>query len=121
MLPPPPPPPPPPPSHHARAPTARSRLPQLLRHEGVLAYDAGLSALVDARQELPAGGAHEVEIRAATVVVVDRLRDHLNARIGAAGGGVFLPSVEVDWYLWQLGERAKDDMAPHHRVDTVFY
>ena len=75
---------------------------------------------MDARQALPACGAHEVEIRAATVVVVDRLRDLLNARIGAGGGSSFT-AVECDWLLWQLGERAKDAIAPHHRVDTIFY
>lgn len=78
---------------------------------------------MDARQALPAGGAHEVEIRAATVVVVDRLRDLLNARTDGSGGSgsSSFTAVECDWLLWQLGERAKDAIAPHHRVDTIFY
>ncbi len=102
------------------------RLPQLLREEGVMVYDGWLSAAVNSKTELAPGSAQEVEIRAATVVVVERLRDAFNARIRAdpksdEEGKRELTAVELDWYLWQLGERAKDAIAPHHRVNTVFY
>ena len=88
------------------------RLPQLLRAEGVLVYSAALACLVDARQPLAAGGADEIDIRAATVVAVERLRDEL-------GGG--RPAVELDWLLWNEGERRKEALLPHHKCCTIFY
>jgi hypothetical protein len=115
------------------------RLPQLLRSAGVLVYAPPLAADVDARVALPPGCAAEVEIRAATVVAVERLTGALNAaiaaRVAAGGGGAEdggdggepplrpLTAVELDWHLWQAGEAAAGAGAlpPHHRVDTVFY
>jgi hypothetical protein len=131
------------------------RLPQLLRQRGVLVYvDEHLSAAVDAQIELIPGGRHEVSIRAATVVAVERLVDLLNNNY--SGGGAVLEqqqqeeeetdsramgqwdattttsvpnvkvqwtSMSVDWYLWQMGERldAAGELAPHHRVRTIYY
>jgi Potential Queuosine, Q, salvage protein family len=91
------------------------RVPQLLRSLGVLVYDAALSEAVDALQEVPFGSEQEVEIRAATVVSVERLRAALAAR------GLPLLVIEVDWLLWQIGEQSKDDIKPHHRTRTIFY
>ena len=91
------------------------RVPQLLRHFGVLAYDAELAADVDALREVPFGSPQEVEIRAATVVAVERLRGELMKR------GLELLVVEVDWLLWQMGEESKDRICPHHRTRTVYY
>ena len=91
------------------------RVPQLLRSLGVLVYDAALSEAVDALQEVPFGSEQEVEIRAATVVSVERLRAALASR------GLPLLVIEVDWLLWQIGEQTKDDIRPHHRTRTIFY
>ena len=34
----------------------------------------------------------------------------------------FVPnSVELDWWLWQAGEKRRDVSEPHHRVRTVYY
>lgn len=121
------------------------RIPQLLRAEGVMVYGDALSTLVDAKQEIAAGSEMEVEIRAATVVAVERIREQLDGlrlhhwqkQRQQAGGTTDstapssslaptlrpLTSVEVDWYLWQEGEQrhAKGELQPHHRVNTVFY
>jgi len=97
------------------------RVPQLLRAAGVLVYAPALAARVDAREELPAQGADEVAVRAATVVAVERAR----ALIAAAAAGeprlLALTSVELDWLLWDEGEARKDEIAPHHRTRTIFY
>jgi hypothetical protein len=92
------------------------RVPQILRAEGVLLYSAGLERKVDEKQELPQGQEEEVEIRAATVQAVERLRAAVEDK-GVAG----ITSVHLDWLLWQIGERTKDDLGPHHRTLTVFY
>jgi hypothetical protein len=97
------------------------RLPQLLRAVGALRYSAALGAAVDAREELTAGGAREVEIRAATVVAVERLRDLLAA--AQPPGAPRLTAVEVDHALWHRGEAeaAAGALGEHHRVRTIFY
>ena len=90
------------------------KLPQVLRHLGALVYTDPLARRVDSWDELASGEEAEVEIRAATVVAVERLRSAL------AGAGRELTSVQVDWMLWAL-EQEIHPMRPHHRVRTIFY
>jgi hypothetical protein len=90
------------------------KLPQALRHLGAIEYSDRLARRVDDWRELEPGEPAEVEIRAATVVAVERLRDRLQA------GGRDLRSFEVDWMLWDLSQRLYP-VRPHHRVRTVFY
>ena len=90
------------------------RLPQLLRARGVIVYVPELAEAVDAKDELTHGSPQEVEIRAATVVVVERIKRELGGRVTA---------VELDHRLWHEGEKLAraGKLAPHHRVRTVFY
>ena len=90
------------------------KLPQVLRHFGALDYSPALAGRVDGREELGAGEPAEVEIRAATVVAVERLRDAL------AGRGRDLMAVEVDWILWDLSQDLRP-VRPYHRTRTIFY
>jgi hypothetical protein len=92
-----------------------SRVPQLLNAHGVLEYSAVLAARIESLEELSPGSEEEVEIRAATVVAVDRLRDQLQSQ------GLSLTAVEVDWLLWQMGESGRNTLKPHHRTRTIFY
>lgn len=91
------------------------RVPQILRHVGILQYDPELAAAVDAHQEVPFGSNAETEIRACTVVAVERLQRALGQ------GELTLLALEVDWLLWQRGEDMKDRIAPHHRTLTIYY
>lgn len=93
------------------------RIPQILRHAGVLRYAPALAERIDALHELDAGGQEEIEIRSATVQAVERLRESL------AAVGRPMPSVELDWWLWHIGEdeAAAGLLAPHHRVRTTAY
>ena len=90
------------------------KLPQVLRHLGALEYSEPLARRVDDWQELAPGEPAEVEIRAATVVCVEDLREAL------ARGGRELLSIEVDWLLWDLSQQTYP-MRPYHRCRTVFY
>jgi hypothetical protein len=65
---------------------------------------------------IAAGSSFEVQIRAATVVAVERLRELL-----ALEFGIKLSSVELDWVLWERGESSLGTLAPHHRTLTMFY
>ena len=96
------------------------RVPVVLRELGVLRYAQQLAAAVDARQELAAGSAEELEIRAATVVAIERLRAAVTAKHGVADPAA-LCSVALDWMLWERGERARQQHRPHHRTLTIYY
>jgi Potential Queuosine, Q, salvage protein family len=90
------------------------KLPQMLRHWGALIYSNRLAQAVDAMQPLAPGSSQEIEIRAATVVAVDRLRDQM------AGRGRQLSSAQVDWIIWQSSQSA-ESVRPYHRTRTIFY
>jgi hypothetical protein len=90
------------------------KLPQMLRHWGALTYSDALAARVDAKRPLRPGEPAEVEIRAATVVAVERLRELLAAR------GRRLTAVAIDWILWEASQDQRG-IAPYHRVRTIFY
>lgn len=91
------------------------RVPQILRHYGILTYVDELSKRIDSYEEIPSGCEEEIEIRATTVVAVEKLKKYLDNR------GVKIMTIEVDWLLWQQGETVKDSIKPHHRTKTVFY
>ena len=75
--------------------------------------------MIDTEAELPYSSPAEVEIRAATVVAVERIMsrirkdDFLSAQVKN--------SYEVDWLLWQMGEKKLGEMKAHHKVLSIFY
>jgi len=89
------------------------KLPQLLRAERVLQYCEKLEGRIDRMEWIDAGSPEEVEIRAATIVAVEELRQGLKRR----GRNLF--AFELDWLLWHIAQSAK--MPPHHRTLTTFY
>jgi hypothetical protein len=91
------------------------RVPQILRHYHVMSYDPELARKVDSLQEIASGSMEEIEIRAATVIAVERLHEALKKR------NIDLLVIEIDWLLWQQGEAVKDSILPHHRTKTIYY
>jgi hypothetical protein len=90
------------------------KVPQVLRHHGAIEYSAALARRVDGWEELRAGEPAEVEIRAATVVSVEHLRQALAER------GRALMAIEVDWILWDVSQGLYP-VRPYHRTRTVSY
>lgn len=74
------------------------RVPQLLNEYGILEYTEELQKRINGKVELCSGSEEEVEIRAATVVTVERMKKYLNEKLGKS-----CMSVEVDQFLWQMG------------------
>jgi hypothetical protein len=91
------------------------KVPQVLRQLGILRYEDDLAARIARRELLRAGSDEEIEIRSATIWGVEYLRRAL------AGQGRFLPAGDIDWLLWQAGQRLPFGTEPYHRTLTVFY
>lgn len=87
------------------------KLPQVLREMGVLVYSEDLAEKVDNLEELAPGAGKEVEIRAATVIAVEKMRESLP---GAS-------AMELDHRLWRAGQEKEFLKRPYHRTRTIFY
>eukprot|EP01039_Chlorochromonas_danica_P004212 gene4209-4626_t len=92
------------------------RVPQILQHIGVLSYSSGLMKKVLDKEEIAFGSEEEIELRAATIMAVEKMKAVLNTK-----RNLRLTSIELDWILWNWGEQVKDDIAPHHRTLTIYY
>ena len=91
------------------------KLPQVLRHAGVLTYEADLASKVDQVIHVDPGSPEEVEIRSNTIWAVDLIREELKQR------GKGFRSFEIDWLLWTLGQKDEFRSKPYHRTATIFY
>lgn len=90
------------------------KLPQVLRHFGVLEYHPTLAERIDNQELLEPGSEEEVEIRAATIWACELLRRemiHQDRPVTAA---------EIDLWLWFMGQQSSD-MRPYHRTRTIYY
>jgi hypothetical protein len=88
---------------------ADNLVPHVLRVDGVLRYDAGLAARIEADELLPPGR-EEREIRACAVHACELLAQ----RLGIA------PRV-LDVWLWNRGQAPEYKAIPRHRTRTVYY
>lgn len=90
------------------------KLPQVLRHYGVLVYHPMLAERIDNQQLIAAGSEEEVELRAATIWACELLRRAL------LRDGTVITAAQIDLRLWLLGQQSAD-MKPYHRTRTLFY
>ena len=88
---------------------ADNLVPHVLRVDGVLRYDEGLAARIDAGELLPPGE-EEREIRACAV--------HACELIAAELG---VPPRVLDSWLWNRGQQPRYKAVPRHRTRTVYY
>ena len=91
------------------------KLPQVLRHVGVLEYAPALMQKVDRMIHLDPGCEEEVEIRASTIWAVELIRQAMK-RLGKD-----VHANEIDWLLWNLGQDDRFRAKPYHRTVTIFY
>lgn len=92
------------------------RVPVVLRELGVLKYDEDLGSRVQNQVVLISGSEEEVEIRASSIEATDRLCKILRDR-----HQIQLHNLQMDWWLWEQGERLRKEHPPHHRTLTIFY
>jgi hypothetical protein len=94
---------------------ADNLVPHVLRLDGVLEVDTAIVARIDAAELIPAGAEEEVELRAAAVHAVELLVAELAAR------GESVTAMQLDYLLWNRGQRPEYKARPRHRTRTVFY
>ena len=91
------------------------KLPQVLRHLGILEYEKDLARQVDTGILLEPGGLDEVEIRANTIWAVEEIRREMGHR------GQDLRAFEIDGILWNMGQQDRYRERPYHKVRTIYY
>ncbi len=91
------------------------KLPQLLRHVGILRYEKFLAEKVDQEVLIEAGSPEEVELRANTIWAVELIRQELERM------GTTLRAFEVDWILWNQSQDEAFKVKPYHRTMTIYY
>lgn len=90
------------------------KLPQVLRHYGILEYAPMLAGRVDAQEQLLMGSEEEIEIRASTVWACELLRQEMLKQSHP------MSAMEIDQRLWFLAQDSQE-MRPYHRTRTPFY
>lgn len=90
------------------------KLPQVLRHLGVLEYAPTLAERVDNQELIAQGSDEEIEIRAATIWACELLRRAM------ARHDRFTTAAAIDQRLWLLGQESTG-MRPYHRTRTMYY
>jgi len=88
---------------------ADNLVPHVLRVDGVLVYEPGLAASIDAGEVLPPGR-EEREIRGCAVHACELLSERLG-----------IPARHIDTALWNRGQALEYKAVPRHRTRTVFY
>lgn len=94
---------------------ADNLVPHVLKTDGILIYDEGLSARIDRGELIPAGSEEEIEIRACAVDAVERIKSACR-RTGRP-----ITSMGLDYLLWNRGRQPYYKSFPRHRTRTVFY
>ena len=76
------------------------RVPQVLNYFKVIEYSKELDHKVKNKIELSFGSEEEAEIRGVMIWVVELVKNYLSEKFSKQ-----LMSIEVDWILWQFGEK----------------
>lgn len=88
------------------------KVPQILRHLGVLVYGNELAELVDKQIELAPGGQAELAIRVFTLLAVEQLRLYIPGCTAS----------QIDSMLWLASQQTdKNEIAPYHRTICTHY
>jgi hypothetical protein len=91
---------------------ADNLVPHVLRVDGVLCLDPGLTAAIEAEELLAHGSPEEVELRACTVHAIELL---------AAASSPRLSPAEVDVILWNRGRAPRYKALPRPRCRNTAY
>lgn len=88
------------------------KIPQVMNCLGMLIYSPSLEEKILKLEEIEMNSEFEVEIRANTLIVIDYIYNKLNKKI---------PRVDINDYIWLLGQNKSKINKPYHRTKTVNY
>jgi hypothetical protein len=91
------------------------KIPQLLWSFGILEYDSDLASKIDELVIINKGSADEVEIRIATILAVEKMRQQLLGRFS------WITSSHIDSMLWNKSQNKELKVKPYHRTYTTAY
>ena len=91
------------------------RLPQLMRHFGILKYSEKLTKIIDSKKIIKEKSDYEIEIRGATIKANDEIRKVLEKKYSKK-----IKPVDVNDFLW-ISAKKTENMKPYHLVRTEAY
>lgn len=91
------------------------RIPQMLRHLGILRLDPDFADRIEREQLIPASSEEEIELRACSIWAVELMAETVSRQRGAS-----FPAWMVDEYLWDHSHDPAVTLR-HHRTVTWFY
>ena len=86
------------------------KIPQMLRHYGVISYNLELSEKIDNCVLIPQGSLEEIEIRSVTIWCIELIRQEIKK---------YAPG-DIDNALWLISQD-QSNIKPYHRTYTIFY
>lgn len=87
-------------------------LPLVLRYHEVIEYDSNLAFKVDHQIEIPKNSKEEIEIRAGTIMAVEKIKEALHQSD--------LTSMQLNDYLWIAGDRVPSTQSYHLTRTTAY-
>ncbi len=91
------------------------KIPQVLRHLGILEYSNDLRDLIDREQKIEHDSEMEIEIRANMLYAIELIKNRLHQK------GINMNSVQIDNALWLLSKNKEYKDKPHHLTKTIYY
>ncbi len=88
------------------------KIPQVMRCLGMLEFNKELAELVDSMTLIPSGSEMEIEIRANDIAVIDYIYNKLNSDV---------TRINVNDFIWLLGQDKSKMTNPYHRTRTMNY
>lgn len=88
------------------------KIPQVMRCLGLIEFSSELAFKVDNLTQLEKDSEEEIEIRAATIKVIDELTQKLENKV---------TRMDINDYIWLLGQNKERIDKPYHRVLTNKY
>lgn len=87
------------------------KIPQILRHYGIVKYNKSLAQKVDNYEMIPAGSPEEVEIRSATIQSVDLIKQSIRKYTAS----------QIDNAIWLISQDNTKIEKPYHRTYSTYY
>jgi hypothetical protein len=91
------------------------KIPQSLRKLGIIEYAPDLTAKIDKKVQIPEGSEEEIEIRANTIWAIELMKKELKTK------NPNITSMDIDSYLWLLGQNKSPNDKHYHLTETIFY